>query len=512
MKSALFYFCENKKSETLRSNVGFGCNDIPLGSRAERVILRIEFQMILRAECVLPTVIKHFSYIAETFYRTNFLIMADNIIIGTPTKDLFITMLVRDLTLKDAIGDLVDNCVDGAKKMRPTKHYDGLSIKISANKESFVIEDNCGGIEVEIARNYAFRFGRPKDTPATPGSVGQFGIGMKRSLFKLGSFFKITTVAEFSSFEMEVNVNTWADEQDWNFSFKNVNEGQNNPENKRFTKIEVTQLKNDVIEQFNDNNFIKQLCDEIEREHLYNISNGLVLTINNHALKVKSLEFLDSEFIKTGFYSEVFEDGTSVKIYAGVGEPELKDGGWYIFCNDRLVVGKEQTELTGWTGGRIEGGPTYHNQFKRFRGYVFFEAEDSSKLPWNTTKNGMDRDSPKFKYVRLKMIELMKPVITFLNQLKKEREGDSTDDERPLEKILDATEVRPVSDLKVDDLAKVFVAPLPPTTIKKENDKSKILYYMDVELVDKVKKSLAVKSMKDVGEKTFMYYYEMEVE
>jgi len=33
-----------------------------------------------------------------------------------PTKELFITMLVKDITIRDAIGDLVDNSVDAIKK------------------------------------------------------------------------------------------------------------------------------------------------------------------------------------------------------------------------------------------------------------------------------------------------------------------------------------------------------------------------------------------------------------
>ena len=95
-------------------------------------------------------------------------------------------MLIRDVTLADAIGDLIDNSVDGAKQLRPTKNYHGLNIEIEANLDHFLIKDNCGGIDSEVARNYAFRFGRPKGKPILLGSVGQFGIGLKRSLFKMG--------------------------------------------------------------------------------------------------------------------------------------------------------------------------------------------------------------------------------------------------------------------------------------------------------------------------------------
>ena len=101
-----------------------------------------------------------------------------------PTKELFVFILVRDLTLRDAIGDLVDNCVDGAKRLRPDDdtsksrnklepdgQYNGLEITLVVNPDEFSIIDNCGGISSDLAREYAFRFGRPKDMPPSPGSV-----------------------------------------------------------------------------------------------------------------------------------------------------------------------------------------------------------------------------------------------------------------------------------------------------------------------------------------------------
>ena len=91
-----------------------------------------------------------------------------------PTTDFFITMLIRDVTLKDAIGDLVDNAVDGARGISANGDYNGLEISIEANKDVFRIKDNCGGIEVKTAREYAFRIGRPDGFSGIKGSIGQF--------------------------------------------------------------------------------------------------------------------------------------------------------------------------------------------------------------------------------------------------------------------------------------------------------------------------------------------------
>lgn len=435
-----------------------------------------------------------------------------NKINASPTKDLFITMLVKDITLADAIGDLIDNSVDGAKALRPDKNYSGLSIEIEALPDHFIIRDNCGGIESDVARNYAFRFGRPKDKPIQLGSIGQFGIGMKRSLFKMGKLFVINTLSSTSSFELEVDVDSWQnDSEAWDFEFKKIEESISIPEKERGTEIIVTRLNLDVKEQFDDHDFIKKLIKEIELENMYNIANGLHIKINGHTLKARKLELVESESIKTGLYEEEFENGLSIKLYAGIGESNLEDGGWYLFCNDRLIVGPEQTELTGWTGSSGDGGPNYHGQFMRFRGYAFFYAEDSSVLPWNTTKNGMDRDSPRYKYIRLKMIDLMRPVITFLNQMKKERERDSKPDERPLEQIVERAVTTAISDYNPEHLARTFSFPTTSTLTVRQPDFGKITYSMPMSKIRNVMKYLGVNSYKEVGEKTFDYYYEMEL-
>ena len=114
-----------------------------------------------------------------------------NVVNGSPSKELFITMLTRDITLIDAISDLVDNCVDGAIKLRRKRKFTGLEVDITVNGNCFNIKDNCGGIDKDLAQNYAFRFGRPSKTPQIDYSVGQFGIGMKRALFKMGKHFEI---------------------------------------------------------------------------------------------------------------------------------------------------------------------------------------------------------------------------------------------------------------------------------------------------------------------------------
>ena len=52
--------------------------------------------------------------------------MVTNIIEGNPTKKFFIEMITRDISIEDAIIDLLDNSIDGANRINPS-NYSGLN-------------------------------------------------------------------------------------------------------------------------------------------------------------------------------------------------------------------------------------------------------------------------------------------------------------------------------------------------------------------------------------------------
>lgn len=51
--------------------------------------------------------------------------MNNNIIEGHPTKSFFIEMITRDISIEDAIMDLIDNSIDGVIRINKD-NYDGL--------------------------------------------------------------------------------------------------------------------------------------------------------------------------------------------------------------------------------------------------------------------------------------------------------------------------------------------------------------------------------------------------
>jgi hypothetical protein len=437
------------------------------------------------------------------------------VIDGKPTKDFFISMLVKDITLRDAIGDLIDNSVDGAK--RNASNVNDLSsfwIKIDADKSKFVIKDNCGGIECNVARDYAFRFGRPSEYKLDQNSIGQFGIGMKRAFFKIGENIHISSTAKKSIFEMSIDVPSWKNTNtDWNFAFDSFNEKNiSNSIEKTQTTIIISKLSDDSIESFDKDNFYNALKNEISKEHLYALTKGLSIQINGSKLKATNLTLINDDEFKPAYWQHKFESGLTVEVYAGISSATGEEGGWYIFCNERLVIGPDTTADTGWTGLKKGGVAEYHHQFHRFRGYVFFESKDASKLPWTTTKTAMDRDSSEYKFVRQKMINMMGPVMSLMNKLKQEKEKNTPESERFLNgKVLLAIPVS-IKNIVIDKkkLKEVFSFPDPKKKIVAVGD-GRIRYSQPYVKIDKVKEKLRVTTLEQVGIKTFEYYYNNEI-
>ncbi len=429
-----------------------------------------------------------------------------NKVSGTPTKELFISMLIRDISLTDAISDLVDNCIDGAIRLKGNNKFTGLKVDIDISEKHFSIKDNCGGIDKKDAQEYAFRFGRPSDVDPIDYSVGQFGIGMKRALFKMGNNFEIKSISKNNSFTVKIDVEKWRKDPDkWDFEFETVNDNKNKLINCG-TEIIITSLKEDVVERFKQPNFKSELIQKLELQHLINISKGFKINIGKYALRVNQLKLLDSKKFTTAYLEKTYKiyNNMNVKIYSGISEAESALGGWYIFCNNRLIKGPEQTEVTGWG----DGLPKYHTQYNRFRGLVFFKSKKPGVLPWNTSKNGLDIDSPIFQSVRQDMINLAKPIITFLNKVHTESVNHSRDEmyEEYLEKEMESASIKNYEKVKT---GQCFIAPERKSERIKLNEIT-IQYRRPKNEVNELKGIFKVSSAADVGEKTFDYTYKRE--
>jgi hypothetical protein len=428
------------------------------------------------------------------------------VIDANPTKDFFIRMLTKDIPLIRAIIDLVDNSVDGALREHPDKNFAGLWVKLSIDETKFVIEDNCGGIPTDIARQYAFRFGRPDGAASTPNSVGLFGVGMKRAIFKMGGYFEVESKTQESHFRVRQNIEEWRKLDEWEFQLEDIT-SSNQSLKEEGTRITVSELYPVISEQFKLENFLITLRIQLEAAQQISIENGLVITVNGKPLEATMLYLCQSEKVVPGyahFTLDAFPD-VSVKIYTGIYKRDLVKGGWYLFCNSRLVLFADQTSETGWDDSG--GLPKYHPDFAYSRGYVYFESSDASLLPWNTTKTGVDTDSPIFKMVRQQMIALMLPVTKWLRSSLAEEKKESGE-EGELHLALAATKEVSVSELKIAPQS--FSAP----SFVRTTDPSfaSIQYKVSAERAERVRKQLGVKSNSELGRETFEYYYKLECE
>jgi hypothetical protein len=422
---------------------------------------------------------------------------------ANPTKEFFISMLTRDIALDRAILDLIDNSVDAAIA---SGSVIGKCIDIKINSSLFEISDNCGGFDIETAQKYAFRFGRdPKEHRVTPNSVGQFGVGMKRTLFKLGNNFTVKSVFDGGAFELTVDVNEWLhnDSHEWEFS---LNELTKDPQTPNGTYISVTSLKPSVAEQFEDNEFLRNFKKEVAEAHFKSINKGLNIKINGQSTSDFDIKVRFSEELGAVVLSEIF-DGVKVTVRAGVDEQNISLGGWYIVCNGRLVESAEQTKKTLWGTTTI---PKYHDRFAFFRGVVEFECVDSSKLPWTTTKTGVDTDHPAYRFANKLMCEALVPIISFLNQREAERKQyeEGRLEVKILNQAIDCAQSKSIYSLSDNILN--FVRPeklnaIPPTF-------ASITYQIDVDKLNIAKERLGASNNKEVGELTFNYYFSYECE
>ena len=137
---------------------------------------------------------------------------------AAPTKRFFVSMLTRDITLTDAILDLVDNCLDGALRSagKGQVDYSKHLIRIELSEAFFKIADDCGGMSREIARNNAFKMGRElgDDRDGDTETIGMYGIGMKRALFKMGRDSVVRSFHAQDNFKVPISA-AWLDEPTW---------------------------------------------------------------------------------------------------------------------------------------------------------------------------------------------------------------------------------------------------------------------------------------------------------
>lgn len=440
----------------------------------------------------------------------------DHIIYANPTKDFFVNMITRDIALVDCIFDLLDNAIDGARRNlsdEPDKQFSAFKIELNFGKENFKISDNCGGITLSDAVNYAFHFGRrPRKDGDVKGGIGLYGIGMKRAIFKIGKLAQVTSHAPDASFKVNVDVVDWiAKEDDWEFMWSDEPKAQPTG-----TTIEISKLNSGVGESFDDIHFKNELVKSISRDYAFFINKGLIIKVGGTEVPSYQYGLKSNESIVPGV--DIYnDDGVNVRIVAGLLE-ELPDDipediaptlverfGWYVICNDRVVLAGDKTDKTVWGHDNF---PVWHPQYAGFAGFVFFQCDDQNKLPWTTTKRDLDDSNPLYRRTIAKMKTMTSVFTKYSNQRKSELEkAKEVEKSATLINVYGLTHPisnEPAKQLKLPDFSQKTTSEPPLVTISFKRSRSEI---------EEIKSHAGniLMSAKDVGHLTFDYYLEVEL-
>ncbi|WP_406665276.1 ATP-binding protein [Gallaecimonas sp. GXIMD1310] len=356
----------------------------------------------------------------------------------TPTKRFFVEMLTRDIDLEDAILDLLDNCLDGvARKQNKNPDevdYKGYWVKINFDKNQFIISDNCGGIPTSSV-DYAFRMGRPSNAPKENlATVGVYGIGMKRSIFKIGKHCVVNTKhSDDDSFQVVIDEEWLKSDLNWEVDLQRTL----SLDSRTGTTIEITKIIPAVSNKFGNKSFVTSVINKVIYAYSYIISKGFSVEINGEKINPNPIKIryeIDHESgsaIQPYMYKARIDD-VDVSLVVGLNAPlvtekeeeeekkapknRTENAGWTIVCNDRIVVYRDKSELTGWGVDFSR----YHTQYIAISGIVYFKSTNPESLPITTTKRGIDVTSPLFLKVRKHIIEGTKIFIDYTNKWKGE--------------------------------------------------------------------------------------------
>ena len=409
---------------------------------------------------------------------------------ANPAKRFFVEMLTRDIDLDDAILDLLDNSLDGLLRITKAdlKLYKNYTVKINLSKDKFEIIDNCGGIPTDVALNYAFRMGRPTEHDDDIPTIGMYGIGMKRSVFKMGTDIEITSHNDERCFQVKIPKTWLQSDDDWNLSMNDCPESLDY----KGTSIIVQDLHVGISKLYSNDGFVGRLIDKIAVHYAFVLKQGLKILINGESVQGKEISLLMDGNIEPFVYKEDI-DGLEVQIICGLADapPSVEedsesaettkvnrvDAGWSIICNDRVVLYADRSRLTGWG----DGLPMFHYQFNTLVGIVSFKSNIASKLPVTTTKRGVDASSDVFLRIRREMIKGMRIFVNYTNKWKNQRDKERRTvlldvKHETLDTLINSETLQEkMKTSRTEPKAKVYIPKLPEPP--KEDDGMRVIKY-----------------------------------
>ena len=344
---------------------------------------------------------------------------------ANPEKRLFISLLTRDISMVAAFLDLIDNSVNAAleplaNRLETADGYADIlgdetvrpetDIRLTLSDRKVIIVDNAPGIPLSMAQRHVFKFGRSEEEESESDRLSVYGLGLKRAFFKLGNRIKIESDHMEGGFELDLDVANWAKNAELPWQFE-LTPREPVAAERCGTEIEVWHLHEEAKMRLGDGVFEGQLRDAIGKTYSYFLSKFVRIFVNEDLVQGINLR------VGKNNATDRFErNGVTCTITAGLGTPEggkYRDGGsgWFVFCNGRTVISADKSSMTGWNNGL----PIFQPKHRPFLGTVYFVSKYSARLPWDTTKSGINEDSEIWQQAKRMMVLVGKSVTSFLD-------------------------------------------------------------------------------------------------
>ena len=348
-----------------------------------------------------------------------------------PRKRFFLEMFTRDISVEDCILDLIDNSIDALIRTRnvdveqlllahgaPAAPDDLPLVQLQVTDQRLRLTDRCGGIPEEIVAHDLFSFGH--SDRYKPGVLGAYGIGMKRALFKLGEHFELRSRTRDGGFTVALDVADWARNDRLRHHWQvPVGPGRSARSLRDAgTDISISRLRSDVKQRLRDPMTLTRLQRNVAQAYTLFLERAVRIEVNESPVHPDPLPLGESLEVRPGI-ERYTDGGVDVILMASLatrdaqGNWSAAKAGWYVFCNGRLVVPADKSDLTGW--GSVL--PQWHSKYMGFLGVAFFSAPNPLDLPWTTTKRGLNWESPVYQEAKNRMVALSRPVLNFLNRM-----------------------------------------------------------------------------------------------
>ena len=349
--------------------------------------------------------------------------MATKTVINTGIQKGYLeNSLTQDISSLEAIYDLIDNSIDAARRdifknktaildeYGMPSDYTGFQIDITVNDKEIKIKDNCSGFSAQDLASRAFFIGSPSSHDY---GIGQYGIGLKRALLKMGDEYHFLTDNGTEKITATLTNNDLTSDQTITPKIQPTD-----GETKSY--FAITKLKDAILPDITAELWYENAYRGIQQRYTIYLEKGLIINIQyQNKLKEKvEHRFVaireDGNFkpLKFGYY---VEDGVYIAIDAGIhsdyrfkGEKDYDlsinrkltdDFGIYIICNDRVIVSSSTEKKYGWA-------TKWHSEYNGFVCIVRFISSDPTLLPINTAKTEITTDAHLF----LKVAEKIQPI------------------------------------------------------------------------------------------------------